>query len=308
MRKVSRRRFLQTLAVAGAGGIVAGPARAFQAAEKPEETKATKKTATIYVVEGKDIPKMVAAGIAAAGGWARFVKQGKKATVKVNAAWNSTPEQGGNTAPALAGEVVAACIKAGASEVVVPENPCSGEKAFEASGIGDAVKAAGGKMFLLSKPEQYRTVKLPQAKKLLEANIAIDVLDTGCLINMPVAKSHGGSVLTLSMKNWMGSVQDRGFWHRSDLHQCIADCSTFIKPNLIIMDATRIMLTDGPRGPGKLAYPGQIIFGTDPVACDAYATTLFDKQPFDIPSIKMAHDMGVGCGDLASIEIVRLKA
>ena len=304
MKQVSRRRFLQTLVVAGTGSIIA-PVRAFQGPEKPEKKEA--RVTSIYVVEGKDIPKMVAVGIAALGGWTKFVQKGKKATVKVNSAWNSTAEQGGNTAPALAGEVVAACVKAGASEVVLPENPCSGEKAFEVSGIADAVKAAGGRMYL-PKKEHYRTVKLPKAKQLVEANVAIDVLDTGCLINVPVAKTHGGSVLTLSMKNWMGSVEDRGVWHRNNLHQCIADCSTFIKPGLVIIDATRIMLTDGPRGPGKLTYPGQLVFGTDPVACDAYAATLFGKQPFDVPSIKIAHEMGIGCGDLAKVEIVKLKA
>ena len=105
------------------------------------------------------------------------------------------------------------------------------------------------------------------------------------------------------MKNWMGSVRDRRFWHRAGLHQCIADLSTFIRPTLVVIDAIRIMTTGGPRGPGKLEYPNQLIVGRDPVACDAYATTLFGREPFSIPHIKMAHDMGVGCGDLARVNV-----
>ena len=74
------------------------------------------------------------------------------------------------------------------------------------------------------------------------------------------------------------------------------------------MDATRIMVTNGPRGPGRLETPNQILFGTDPVAVDAYAATLFGKEPFSIPYIQIAHDMGIGCGDLAKVDLQHLQA
>jgi uncharacterized protein (DUF362 family) len=74
-----------------------------------------------------------------------------------------------------------------------------------------------------------------------------------------------------------------------------------------IIDATRIMTTNGPRGPGKLEYPHQLIFGTDPVAVDAYASTLFKKTPFDIPHIKIAHNMKLGTADLNEINIVHAE-
>lgn len=298
MTTLSRRTFLRTAAVAA--GSVALPVRGLGVEQK-------KKT-TICVVKGTDIKKMVAKGIAQLGGWKKFVKQGKLATVKPNVAWISTPEQGGNTDPVLVGEVVAACRKAGASNVVLPEHSCrDAKKSFEVSGIMAAAKKAGGKLYSLNKEKRFRSVRLPKAKKLKEADIAVDVLDTGCLINMPVAKHHGAAKLTLSMKNWMGSVKDRGFWHRNDLHQCIADFSTFVKPTLIILDATRILLTKGPQGPGKQEHPHEIVVGTDPVAVDAYATTLFKKKPFDIPHIKIAHEMDVGIGDLSKVRIVRLE-
>ena len=114
-------------------------------------------------------------------------------------------------------------------------------------------------------------------------------------------------MLTLSMKNWMGSVKDRGRWHKAGLHQCIADFSTFIKPSLVIIDATRIMLTKGPRGPGDLAHPGELVLSRDPVAADAYAATLFDKDPMEIPHIKIAHEMGTGCADLKRVKVSRVE-
>jgi len=251
---------------------------------------------------------MLAAGITRLGGWQAFVKKGQKATVKPNAAWASRPEQGGNTHPLLVGECVAGCRAFGASKVVVPENSCSNPKqSFSLSGIENAVREAGGRMYSAKRPEHFKSADLPAAKDLKQADVVTDVLETGCLINVPVAKTHRAAGLTLSMKNWMGSVLDRGAWHRANLHQCIADFSTFIKPSLIIIDATRVMLTNGPRGPGKLAYPNQLILATDPVAADAYAASLFDMSPFDVPYIRIAHEMNVGCGDLANIDIVHVR-
>lgn len=297
MNGIDRRDFLKG-AVAATAVASFLPGNALAGTAKP----------TIYVVHGTDIKKMITAGMVRMGGWKAFVKPGKKATIKPNAAWASRPEQGGNTDPVLVGECVAACKAAGASEAVVPENPCSSPKqSFPMSGIEDAVDKAGGRMYCARKAEHFRKVDLPDAKTLTQADVVVDVMDTGCLINLPVAKTHSGATLTLSMKNWMGSVKDRGYLHGHNLHQCIADLSTFIKPSLIIIDATRIMVTKGPRGPGELEYPNELIFGRDPVAVDAYGATLFKKDPFDILHIKIAHEMNVGCGDLTKVNVVHVK-
>ncbi len=296
MKNIVRRDFLKVAAVATAAGTLL-----------PGQALAGKEKSTIYVVHGTDVKKMVAAGMKKMGGFKAFVKKDKKATIKANASWESRPEQGGNTDPYLVGECVAACVAAGASEVVVPENIVKESgKSFAVSGIEAAVKKGGGRLYV---PEDahFRKVSLPGGKTLKDCEVVVDVLDTGCLINLPVAKNHSGSVLTLSMKNWMGSVKDRRAWHRGKLDQCIADFSTFIKPNLIIIDATRIMLTNGPRGPGQMAKPNKLIFGVDPVAVDAYAATLFKKEPFQVPHIRIAHEMGIGCGDLGKVKIVDLE-
>ncbi|MDD5677761.1 MAG: DUF362 domain-containing protein [Kiritimatiellae bacterium] len=295
---ISRRQFMTGLAATAVGSVYL-PRMAWSASGSEP---------VIYVVHGSDPGRMLAAGIGRMGGWAGFVKPRQNVVLKLNAAWASLPEQGGNTSPALVECCIQECLRSGASAVVVPEKSCSNPKdSFERSGIGAAVKRAGGRMY---SPErhQFQRVAIPRGVKLKEADVVRDVLEAPCLINMPVAKSHGGSTLTLSMKNWMGSVYDRGYWHAHNLHQCIADFSSFIKPSLIIVDALRILTTGGPQGPGKLAYPNQLIFGTDPVAVDAYAATLFGKQPFDVLHIKLAHDMGVGCGNLQQVRIVRVEA
>jgi uncharacterized protein (DUF362 family) len=264
---------------------------------------------SIFVVHGDDVEKMLQVGIEKLGGWSAFVKKGMKVTIKANVAWASLPEQGGNTSPKLVGACVAACKAAGATKVTIPENTCSdAKKSFAMSGVEAAVKKAGGEIYSLEDKQQFREVTLKNAKSLLETEVATDVLDADLLINLPVAKSHGSCKITASMKNWMGSVKQRKTWHLKGIDQCVADINTFIKPNLIIVDATRIMTTEGPQGPGVMAYPKQLIFGKDTVAVDAYAATLFNLNPFDVPHIKIAHDMKVGIGDLKKIQITHIDA
>ena len=294
MTHLNRRDFLRTTTAAALGAALLPPNLFGEAGPQ----------SVLVVVHGKDIGKMLEAGISKLGGWNTFIRPGARVTLKPNAAWASTPEQGGNTDPLLVGQFIATAKQEGAAGVNLPENPCSpARQSFSMSGIAEAAKKAGGKLYQPKEGVDFRPMDLPKARVLKTAEVANEVLDCDWLVNMPVAKSHSGSVLTLSMKNWMGSVADRGFWHRNNLHQCIADCSTLIKPGLIILDATRIMVTRGPRGPGKMEYPGQLVFGRDPVAVDAYASTLFGKAPFDIPYIQLAHTMGVGCGDLKQVAV-----
>ena len=299
MRPIHRREFLKTSA-AVAATLALAPHRLFA-----ESAGAAPR---VVAVHGTDLALMLQTGVDALGGWAAFVKTGARVTLKPNVGWASTPEQGANTNPALVEACIRACLAAGAAAVSIPENPCSPAKvSFEMSGIGAAAERAGARLYEPDEDKDFQTVELPQGRNLKQADVVRDVLDTDCLINLPVAKNHGGGKMTAAMKNWMGSVRDRGFWHRNNLHQCIADFSTLVKAHLNIVDATRIMVAKGPRGPGPLEYPNQIVLGTDPVAVDAYTATLFGKNPFDIPYIQLAHEQGIGCGDLAKIDLRHLK-
>ena len=296
MKSIKRRTFLK----AGATAAMAAAVVPVQAAEP---------VSTVVVVHGEDIPKMIAAGIAKMGGWEKFVKPGAKVALKPNLAWKSTPEQGGNTHPAIVREVVLAAEAANAKQVLIPENTCQPEKeTFPTSGILEALKGTKAKLYR-PKRADYVEVDVPKGKICRKAKVSRDLIEADCLINMPVAKHHGGATLTISMKNWMGAVDNntRRSWHRDGLHQCIADFSTYLKPHLVIVDATRIMLDHGPQGPGKLAHPHEIIFSTDPAAADAYAASLFNKTPEDVSHIKLAGELGVGCIDLAKIKIERVE-
>ena len=244
------------------------------------------------------------------GGWEKLFKPGAKVAIKPNLAWKSTPEQGGNTHPAILRAFILAAEARKVKRIAIPENTCQPEReTFPTSGALDAVKGTGAKLYR-PKASEYREVEVPRGKICRKAKVSRDLLDADCLINMPVAKHHGGATLSLSMKNWMGAIDNntRRSWHREGLHQCIADFSTFLKPTLVVIDATRIMLDHGPQGPGKLAHPHEIILSRDPVAADAYAASLFGKTPADVPHIRIAAEMGVGRSDLAKVKVERIEA
>ena len=297
-----RRTFLKTGAAAVAGGACTAMVPAIAHAETP--------AATVVVAHGTDLAKMVEAGMAKMGGWEKFFKPGAKVAIKPNLAWKSKPEQGGNTHPDILRAFVRAAEACKVKQVSIPENTCQPEKeTFPASGALEALKGTEAKLYR-PKPSDYRAVTVPKGKICQKAKVAIDLLDADCLINMPVAKHHGGATLSLSMKNWMGAIDNgsRRAWHREGLHQCIADFSTFLKPTLVVIDATRIMLDHGPQGPGTLKHPHEIIFATDPVAADTYAASLFGKKPSDVPHIRIAGEMGIGCADMSKIKVERIEA
>jgi len=85
---------------------------------------------------------------------------------------------------------------------------------------------------------------------LKEAKLHELILQSDVYINVPVLKHHASSNLTMAMKNQMGIVQDRGFFHRAGLHDCIAELCLFKKPDLNVLDAYRVTLRNGLQGPG----------------------------------------------------------
>jgi len=244
----------------------------------------------------------------ALGGIGRFVKRGSRVVLKPNVAWARTPAEAANTHPELVAAVVRLCLKAGARSVTVYENSCDNYHfAFERSGVQDAVIRAGGKMYAAHDGQFYRSERIPRGKVLRQAEIIGPALDADCLINMPIAKVHGGSILTLGLKNFMGLVRDRSFWHSTDLQQCIADCATRIRPHLTILDATRILLTNGPKGPGEVRKAGIVAAGTDPIAVDSYGAALFGRRAYDIPHIREAARFGIGELDLRKVSVSKIS-
>jgi uncharacterized protein (DUF362 family) len=242
------------------------------------------------------------------GGMGKFVRPGQKVVVKPNIGWDRTPEQAANTHPDVVAAVARMCLEAGAAEVIVLDRTCNDQRlCYRRSGIEAAVEAIADRRVRIIHPDErrYRSMAIPGGKVLTSWEFYEEALAADVFINVPVAKHHGLTVLTLSMKNVMGVAGgNRGRIH-TDFDDKIVDLNLGRPSHLVVLDATRVLLAHGPQG-GNLAdvaYPGVVVAGTDVVAVDAYATRFFNKTPRDISHIVRAAERGLGTMDLARIAL-----
>jgi len=249
----------------------------------------------LVVAHGADPAVMVRAALASLGGIERFVKRGETVLVKPNMAWDRTPEQGADTNPEVVAEVVRQCRAAGAARVMVADNPVhDAARVAQRSGIAAAVAAAGGALVLPGRAD-FQWTALEGA--VLEGWEVLSLLSRADrLINLPVVKHHSLSLLTCGIKNHMGLIGgSRGRLHQ-EIHTAIVDLAAAFRPTLTVVDATRVMLRNGPTG-GRLedvALRNLVAAGTDPVACDAWAARQLGLDPRDVPHVVQAEGRGLG--------------
>ncbi len=261
----------------------------------------------LAVTTGTDHAKITRAAINLLGGMQRFVKPGDIVVVKPNMGWDRAPEYAANTNPTVVKTVVEEALKAGAKTVKVFDRTCNDQRrCYVNSGITAALKGIKGVELKQIEEERFRKVKL-NGQTLKEWELYDEALSANVYINVPVAKHHGLSTLTLGLKNVMGIMGgNRGSVHKH-LDGALADINAVVKSHLTIIDATRILTAHGPQG-GNLAdvkILNTVIASTDIVAADAYATTLFGKQPDEIAVTVAAYKRGLGEMNLKKVQILR---
>jgi uncharacterized protein (DUF362 family) len=299
--------------------VLAGLATAFS----PKAFGITSTSKSLAVQSGPDMvavmggepAAMLTRALKELGGIGHYVKKGNKVVIKPNIGWDRKPELAANTNPELIGALVKLCKSAGASEVIVFDHTCHDWiKSYANSGIQAAVTAAGGKMVPGNDESYYREVDLPRGVNLKKAKIHQAIIDCDVWFNVPVLKHHGGAKNSISMKNLMGIVWDRGVFHRNDLHQCIADTATYHKsPALNIVDAYRIMKSNGPQGKSEsdVVMLKSLILSPDFVAADTASMKLFSQvQPTDISDVRhiaLAEKLKVGTQSIEKLNVKRIK-
>ena len=262
----------------------------------------------LAAIKGGEPDVMFDEAMKAFGGIRNFVKPGQTVVVKPNIGWDVSPERAGNTNPLLINRIIKHCYDAGAKSVYVFDHTCDNwKKTYSNSGIEQASKDAKAKVVSGDSESYYQDVTVKQGKRLKKAKVHELILESDVFINVPVLKNHSSTDLTIGMKNLMGVVWDRGYWHQNDLHQCIADFTAFRKPDLTIVDAYNVMKRNGPRGVSRadIVTMKSLIVSTDIVAADAAAAKLFGKDPSDIGYIKIANDMNIGTMQLDGLSIYK---
>jgi len=311
--EISRRTFLKTGIAVGAG--VYGLSYLNNLKKKPtiKRLKEHQLKSGLVVVHGDGlnstdestaVKEMVRRAMNALGGIDKLVSKGNRVIIKPNIAWNQKPEFAANTNPFVVAALVELCREAGASRVKVMDHTCSAnpEPSYENSGIATTARQAGAEVSYIDK-SRFRDFTIADGKVLkswpfYEEMVYANEVDV--LINVPIAKQHGTSRLSMGLKNVFGMIGgDRGSLH-TDIHPKIADLNKFVKIDLTVLDAFRILKNHGPTG-GRLddvdnsvERARRIIVSTDPVAVDAYGAILFGMQPADVGYIRESHEQGLG--------------
>jgi uncharacterized protein (DUF362 family) len=293
------------------GSLAAGAALKMGGYEKLLSPLSSAAKYDMVAVMGGNPDAMFDLGIQELGGMGTFVRKGQKVLIKPNIGWDVVPEFAANTNPLLVKRIIEHCFKAGAKEVYVFDHTCDNwVNCYKNSAIEKYAKSAGAKVVPGNSESYYQQIEIPGGVKLQKAKVHQLLLETDVFINVPVLKDHNSLKMTCCLKNSMGLVWDRGYWHSNDLNQCIADYALYEKkPALNVIDCFNVMVKHGPQGVSKediVSMKSQILT-TDWVAGDAAAAKMLGVAVEKVEYIPIAHKMGLGNMNLESLNIKKIK-
>jgi len=262
----------------------------------------------LAMVEGESPSRITKEAVRILGGMERFVSRGDMVIIKPNIGWDRRPEQAACTNPDVVKALVELCLEASAKEVIVLDNTINpARRTYARSGIAAAAKAAGAKV-PYPNPRHVKKMAI-RGEWLKEWEVFTDFVEADKIINVPIAKTHSLSRLTMGMKNWLGAVGGA----RNQLHQgldyVMIDLSAFFKPVLTVLDAYRILVRNGPQG-GRLSdaeLRKTVVAGEDYVAVDALGSTFFGIEPGELRYLQLASERGMGHIDLEKLNVEKRK-
>ncbi len=253
--------------------------------------------------KGYSVKELTRSVFEAAGGITRFVSRGDVVVIKPNISWARRPDLAATTNPEVLEGVIELCYEAGAKKVRIADNTINdARRCFAITGAGMVAKKTNADL-VYPRSSLMKRMKL-HGHRLDVWPVFIPIVEADKVINLPIAKHHATSTLTLGMKNWMGAVGGRRSALHQDIHQSIVDLAQFFNPTLTLIDATRIMIKNGPSG-GRLsdvAIKNTLILSDDQIAADARASILFGHSPGEIGFIRLGQRWGLGTYDFQQLD------
>lgn len=260
---------------------------------------------TISIVTGAERKATVSRAIELLGGIGRFVQKGETVAIKPNVAFASPSKFGATANPELVAEVVKLCYGAGAKQVIVTDNPINDPAScFRLSGIGKAASQAGAKV-ILPRDHLFRHTTLADGRLIRNWPIYFEPFEkVDRLIGVGPVKHHERSGASMTMKNWYGLLGGRRNVFHQDINTIIAELAMMVKPTLVILDGTEVMMTNGPTGgsPSDLKPKNTLIASTDMVAADSCGAGLLDLKVSDLAYLAKAAKADAGTTDYESLK------
>lgn len=254
------------------------------------------------------LEKMVRAavgGLDPSLGMKRFITKADVVLIKPNVGFDRPPHLGATTNPEVLRWVIRLCQEAGARQVVITDNPIEAPEAcFAKSGIRQVAEMEGAQVVL---PAQRRFEMLVIRDRKPDPDKG-EALGRWPILYQPLAeatkvigvapiKDHNLCSASMNLKNWYGLLGGRRNQFHQAIHEIISDLGLMMSPTLVIADATRVMMRNGPTGGrlsdvkpgGELGRPA-VIASVDPVACDAWCyENLLGRDPVQLDYLDLAH-------------------
>ena len=304
-KPVTRRESIKKLVKLWGGLSLAGAVTASVTAPVWAKTASADKKFLIEGIgqtDGYSVTELTRKVFESAGGVGRFISKGDVVVIKPNLSWARRPEMAATTNPEVLKAVVELCQEAGAKKVRIADNTINdARRCFALSGAGAIARSTGADL-IHPRSSLMKNMNL-KGRSLDTWPVFVPLVEADAVINLPVAKHHSLSSLTVGMKNWIGGVGGSRWSLHQDIHQSIVDLANFFQPTVTLIDAIRIMTRNGPSG-GSTSYvtaKNTLILSNDPVAGDAQAALLFGRSPEKLGFIRLARDQGLGTSDFQTL-------
>ena len=250
----------------------------------------------LAIVRGTDPHSMVEAALSALGGMEQFIEPGDVVLIKPNVAFDRPPSLGATTRPETLEAVAVLCRRAGARKVVIADNPINHpEGCFFKSGLQEAAARSGAEV-VLPRPEAFQPLRIDGEVLEIWPFFYQPFEKVTKVIGVAPCKDHNLCSASLTMKNWYGLLGGRRNQFHQHIHRVISDFPFMIEPTLVLLDATRMLMRNGPTGGslGDVVAGHTLIAGTDMVAVDTLGCLLLKKDPVQVEYLHRAETKGAG--------------
>ena len=348
--KISRRAFVRASAAAAGAVVVGGcgssPSDPGAGTGPPDPEPVVDPTARVHAVTGTDLRAMTWQVLGDMGGIGTVVHEGETVFIKPNmvtlpwAHLQNVFALGECTKPEIVATVAEACLRAGASEVVIGDGSHAPELDWRNARYLDGSTDLATEVVRLTaeygRPVRVASlevdspewVEVPSDTYLGPISVSGLPVRADRVISIPVAKTHSSAQLTLSLKNFVGIAP---LWRYGDLPAGIPDRGVVfdhsspaaiaaiylamvrgVQPDLAIVDFSIGIEGNGPNtSHGGVPVDMRARLGswlllasTDLVAADTMAAWIMSHDPTDVVQLGMARAMGLGESRQSRIELV----
>lgn len=252
----------------------------------------------------KNLKKCIDEAVAGQGGWKKFIKKGDRVLLKPN--FNTADPYPASSDPKFIQAVVESILASGASRVIIADRSTMAAKTKQVLrqlGIYDLEKVSP-KIKVMSFDEgKWVKKKVPGGKFLKTVSVPEILESVDKVIFLACLKTHCIAKFTGSLKLAIGLMKpsERIALHCRNTEQKIAEMCAVVRPDLVLLDARKIFITQGPMK-GEVREPKLLLAGTDRLALDIEGVKIIQSFPGnalagiqldDLGQIKRARELNI---------------